>query len=36
MLEAARWANANQTKVVPILARELHADPTLTAEASRA
>lgn len=35
MLEAARWANANPAKVVPILAKELRADPVLTAEANR-
>jgi NitT/TauT family transport system substrate-binding protein len=35
MLEAARWANANQTAVVPILAKELHTDPALTAQAKR-
>jgi NitT/TauT family transport system substrate-binding protein len=35
MMQAARWANANQEKVVPILAKYLHVDPTLTAEASR-
>jgi NitT/TauT family transport system substrate-binding protein len=35
MREAARWANANPTKVVPILAKEIHADPTITAEAAR-
>ena len=36
MREAARWANANPTKVVPILAKWLHADPGITAEANRA
>jgi NitT/TauT family transport system substrate-binding protein len=36
MREAARWANANPTKVVPILAKYLHADPAITAEANRA
>jgi NitT/TauT family transport system substrate-binding protein len=36
MREAARWANANPTKVVPILAKELHADPAITAQANRA
>ncbi len=35
MLAAARWANANQAKVVPIIAKELHADPVLAAETSR-
>jgi NitT/TauT family transport system substrate-binding protein len=35
MLEAARWANANPTKVVPILAKYLHVDPTTTAESNR-
>ncbi len=36
MLEAARWANANQDKVVPILSKYLKADPALTAAAHRA
>jgi NitT/TauT family transport system substrate-binding protein len=36
MRDAARWANANPSKVVPILAKELHADPAITAEAARA
>jgi NitT/TauT family transport system substrate-binding protein len=35
MFEAARWANANPLKVVPILVKYLHADPTITAEANR-
>lgn len=35
MMEAARWANANQTKVVPILAKELKVDPVLSAAAHR-
>jgi NitT/TauT family transport system substrate-binding protein len=35
MLEAARWANANQDKVVPILTKELKADPVLAAAAHR-
>jgi len=36
MLEAARWANANQDKVVPILSKYLRADPVITAAAHRA
>jgi NitT/TauT family transport system substrate-binding protein len=36
MLEAARWANANPTKVVPTLVKELHADPVIVAAANRA
>jgi len=35
MRDAGRWANANPTKVVPILAKELHADPAITAQANR-
>jgi NitT/TauT family transport system substrate-binding protein len=35
MGEAAAWANANQTKVVPILAKDLKADPALVAQARR-
>jgi NitT/TauT family transport system substrate-binding protein len=35
MAEAARWGNANQDKVVPILAKELKADPVLAAAAHR-
>ena len=35
MMESARWANANQTKVVPILAKELKVDPVLAAAAHR-
>lgn len=36
MLDAAQWANANTDKVVPILSKELKADPVLTAAAHRA
>ncbi len=35
MAEAAAWANANPTKVVPILAKDLHADPALVGQARR-
>lgn len=35
MRDAARWANANPAKVVPILAKELHADPAITSDANR-
>jgi NitT/TauT family transport system substrate-binding protein len=35
MSEAAHWANTNPAKVVPILVKELHADPAITAEAKR-
>lgn len=35
MGEAAAWANANPSKVVPILVKELHADPTLLAQTHR-
>jgi ABC-type nitrate/sulfonate/bicarbonate transport system substrate-binding protein len=35
MAEAAAWANANPTKVVPILAKDLHADPAIVAQATR-
>jgi NitT/TauT family transport system substrate-binding protein len=35
MMESARWANANQPKVVPILAKELKVDPVLSAAAHR-
>ena len=35
MGDAAAWANANHDKVVPILARDLHADPTLVGQARR-
>lgn len=35
MGEAAAWANANPTKVVPILARDLKADATLVGQARR-
>jgi NitT/TauT family transport system substrate-binding protein len=35
MAEAGAWANANPTKVVPILAKDLHADPALVAQARR-
>jgi NitT/TauT family transport system substrate-binding protein len=33
--DAGRWANANPAKVVPILAKDLHADPTIIAQANR-
>lgn len=33
--QAARWANANPAKVVPIVAAHLKADPVITAEATR-
>ncbi len=33
--QAARWANANPTKVVPIIAERLKADPVITAQAVR-
>lgn len=36
MLEAARWGNTNQDKVVPILSKYLKVDPGLTAAAHRA
>jgi NitT/TauT family transport system substrate-binding protein len=36
MREAARWANANPTKVVPILAKEFHGDPAIIAQSNRA
>jgi ABC-type nitrate/sulfonate/bicarbonate transport system substrate-binding protein len=35
MGEASRWGNANQDKVVPILAKELHADPAMAAASHR-
>lgn len=35
MSEAAAWANANKDKVVPILAKDLHADPALVSQARR-
>ena len=35
MNESARWANANQTKVTPILVKELKVDPALSAAAHR-
>ena len=35
MGEAAAWANANPSKVVPILAAELHANPAIVAQARR-
>jgi NitT/TauT family transport system substrate-binding protein len=35
MGEAARWANANPTKVVPIIVSHLNADPAITAAATR-
>jgi NitT/TauT family transport system substrate-binding protein len=35
MTDAARWANANQTKVTPILVKELNVDPVLSAAAHR-
>jgi NitT/TauT family transport system substrate-binding protein len=35
MAEAGRWANANPTKVVPIIANHLKADPAITAAAPR-
>lgn len=35
MSEAARWGNANQDKVVPILAKELKADPAMAAASHR-
>ena len=35
MTASARWANANQTKVTPILARELKVDPVLSEAAHR-
>lgn len=35
MSEAAVWANANHDKVVPILAKDLHADPALVGQARR-
>jgi NitT/TauT family transport system substrate-binding protein len=35
MAESARWANANQQKVVPILAKELKVNPVLAAAAHR-
>jgi NitT/TauT family transport system substrate-binding protein len=33
--EAGAWANANKDKVVPILAKDLHADPAIVAQATR-
>jgi NitT/TauT family transport system substrate-binding protein len=35
MGEAARWANANPAKVVPIIVNRLNADPAVTAAATR-
>jgi NitT/TauT family transport system substrate-binding protein len=35
MAEAASWANANPTLVVPILVKDFHADPTIVAAARR-
>jgi NitT/TauT family transport system substrate-binding protein len=35
MGQAAVWANANPTKVVPLLAKDLKADPALVAQARR-
>jgi ABC-type nitrate/sulfonate/bicarbonate transport system substrate-binding protein len=35
MRDAGRWANANPAKVVPILAKDLHADPVIIAQANR-
>jgi NitT/TauT family transport system substrate-binding protein len=35
MGEAARWANANPLKVVPIIVNRLNADPVVTAAATR-
>lgn len=35
IVESARWANANQSKVVPILAKELKVDPALAAASHR-
>ena len=35
MAEAAHWGNTNQDKVVPILAKELKADPVLAAASHR-
>jgi ABC-type nitrate/sulfonate/bicarbonate transport system substrate-binding protein len=35
MTESARWANANQTKVVPILVKELKVDPAISTAAHR-
>jgi NitT/TauT family transport system substrate-binding protein len=35
MSEAAAWANANHPLVVPILAKDLHADPAIVGQARR-
>jgi ABC-type nitrate/sulfonate/bicarbonate transport system substrate-binding protein len=35
MAEAGRWANANPSKVIPIIANHLKADPAVTAAAPR-